>query len=73
VPIPPSPTTQDGGGTGRPAVAPINTSDAQSNDGTGSASPSDGFVTAPNSPTPSDGFVTAPTSPTDGPDAGNAN
>ncbi|XUL91869.1 putative T7SS-secreted protein [Streptomyces galilaeus] len=68
VPLPPSPTT-----TGRPAVPPINTSDAQSNAGNGTASPSDGFVTAPNSPTPSDGFVTAPTSPTDGADSGNAN
>ncbi|MCX5238386.1 hypothetical protein OG824_24625 [Streptomyces prunicolor] len=70
VPLPPSPTT-----TGRPAVPPINTSDAQSN--TGTASPSDGFVTAPTSPTsptPSDGFATAPTSPTDGADTGgNAN
>ncbi|WP_026151416.1 putative T7SS-secreted protein [Streptomyces prunicolor] len=70
VPLPDSPTT-----TGRPAVPPINTSDAQSN--TGTASPSDGFVTAPTSPTsptPSDGFATAPTSPTDGADTGgNAN
>ncbi|MEV0476411.1 hypothetical protein [Streptomyces prunicolor] len=70
VPLPPSPTT-----TGRPAVPPINTSDAQAN--TGTASPSDGFVTAPTSPTsptPSDGFATAPTSPTDGADTGgNAN
>jgi hypothetical protein len=68
VPLPPSPTT-----TGRPAVPPINTSDAQSNAGTGTASPSDGFATAPTSPTPSDGFVTAPTSPTDGADSGNGN
>jgi len=69
LPLPPSPTT-----TGRPAVPPVNTSDAQSNGGTGSASPSsDGFVTAPTSPTSSDGFVTAPTSPTDGPDAGDGN
>ena len=56
VPIPPSPTT-----TGRPAVPPINTSDAQANGGTDTTSPS------------SDGFVTAPTSPTDGTANGNAN
>ncbi|MET7570244.1 putative T7SS-secreted protein [Streptomyces sp. NPDC005492] len=73
VPLPSSPTTQDGGGTGRPAVPPINTSDAQSDAGTGVASPSDGFVTAPTSPTSSDGFVTAPTSPTGGPDTGDGN
>ncbi|MGV9651268.1 putative T7SS-secreted protein [Streptomyces sp. NPDC003554] len=50
VPLPPSPTG--------PTALPISTSDAQSNGGTGSPSPS------------SDGFVTAPTSPSESPDAG---
>ncbi|MGW0165902.1 putative T7SS-secreted protein [Streptomyces sp. NPDC003343] len=50
VPLPPSPTG--------PTAPPISTSDAQSNGGTGSPSPS------------SDGFVTAPTSPSESPDAG---
>ncbi|MEE1672094.1 hypothetical protein RCR19_42540 (plasmid) [Streptomyces sp. WAC07094] len=52
VPLPPSPTSSG------PTAPPISTSDAQSNGGTGSPSPS------------SDGFVTAPTSPSESPDAG---
>ncbi|MFD8027487.1 putative T7SS-secreted protein [Streptomyces sp. NPDC059717] len=52
VPLPPSPTSSG------PTAPPISTSDAQSNGGTGSLSPS------------SDGFVTAPTSPSESPDAG---
>ncbi|MFJ9894319.1 putative T7SS-secreted protein [Streptomyces sp. NPDC091280] len=72
-PTPPSPTTQDGGGSGRPAVPPIDTTGAQPHTGSDPASPSDGFTTAPTSPTSSDGFTTAPTSPTDGPANGNGN
>ncbi|MEU9387438.1 hypothetical protein AB0D38_43825, partial [Streptomyces sp. NPDC048279] len=56
---PPPPAAPDGGGSqGRPAVPPISTSDAQSNTGAESSSPT------------SDGFVTAPTSPAEGPDGG---